>query len=163
MSSRSDLRVGALLAMVLALVVALAPPAAAQQQPTPQVFANGQVSFAGHGWGHGRGMGQWGAFGYAVDFGSSYGDIIDHFYSNTSSAQIPNPQITVRIVGQDGIDLVVTSDSDFTVGGVAISAHSAGHLIRRTDGKFDLYTRYDCVQGDIWYAGIVDPTARSTI
>jgi len=165
MCSRSELRraIVAVLAAVAVLVLPSPSPASAQQSPDPQVFANGQVSFAGHGWGHGRGMGQWGAFGYAVDFGSSYGDIIGHFYSNTSAAQIPNPQITVRIVGQDGIDLVVTSDSDFTVGGVPISGFSAGHLIYRPDGKFDLYTRYACDKPDAWYAGIVDPTATSTI
>src|SRR2546423_11378440 len=129
MCSRSEVRRGiaAVVVVVWALVALLATPARAQNEPdpqgepSPQAFTNGQVSFAGHGWGHGRGMGQWGAFGYAVDFGQSYGDIIDHFYSNTSPTQIPNPQITVRIVGQDGIDLVVTSDSDFTVGGVPIS------------------------------------------
>ena len=133
MSSRSEsrARVIALLSMVVALVAALAPSAGAQQQPTPQAFANGNVSFAGHGWGHGRGMGQWGAYGYAVDQGSSYGNIVDHFYGNTTAAQIPNPQITVRIVGQDGIDLVVTSDSDFTVGGIPIAGGSAGHLAYR--------------------------------
>ena len=167
MSSRSDVwrRLTAVTAALVALValLACAPPAGAQQSPTPQVFANGMVNFAGHGWGHGRGMGQWGAFGYAVDLGYSYGDIVDHFYSNTSADQIPNPQITVRIVGQDGIDLVVTSDSDFTVGGVPISGFSAGHLVYRPDGKFDLYTRYGCDKPDVWYAGIVDPTAKSTI
>ena len=166
MSSRSEsrARVLALLSMVVALVAALAPTAGAQQQPTPQAFANGTVSFAGHGWGHGRGMGQWGAYGYAVDQGSSYGDIVDHFYGNTTAAQIPNPQITVRIVGQDGIDLVVTSDSDFTVGGIPIAGGSAGHLVYRpADGKFDLYTRVGCLGGDVWYGGTVDPTARSNI
>lgn len=166
MSSRSDLirRLAAVVAVACAVIAFVSPRASAQNEPTPTAFANGMVNFAGHGWGHGRGMGQWGAFGYAVDDGSSYGDIIDHFYSNTTAAQIANPQITVRIVGQDGIDLVVTSDSNFTVGGVPISGGSAGHLVYRPqDGKFDLFTRVGCLGGDVWYAGIVDPTARSTI
>ena len=153
----------AALASAALLLVLFAPAASAQEQPTPQAYASGSVSFAGHGWGHGRGMGQWGAYGYAVDDGSSYADIVSHFYSNTTADQIPNPQITVRIVGQDGIDLVVTSDSDFTVGGVPIAGGSAGHLIYRPDGKFDLYTRVGCLGGDVWYAGVVDPTAKSTI
>ena len=165
MSCRSEF--ARALVVTLAVLTWFTPSAAAgvaQQSPDPQVFAGGNVNFAGHGWGHGRGMGQWGAFGYAVDLGYSYGDIIDHFYSNTTQSQIPNPTITVRITNQDGIDLVVTSDSNFTVGGVPISGFSAGHLVYRpTDGKFDLYTRYGCTQADVWYAGIVDPTAVSTI
>ena len=28
-----------------------------------------QIRIDGHGWGHGRGMGQFGAYGYAVDHG----------------------------------------------------------------------------------------------
>jgi SpoIID/LytB domain protein len=189
MSSRTDLssRAVAGIALAIASIVALAAPALAQTDPNappaadtlaadsgaslktqaqsqPSTQASGSsLNFAGHGWGHGRGMGQWGAFGYAVDHSSSASAIVDHFYGNTAMAQIPNPQITVRIVGQDGLDLVVTSDSNFHVGGIPISGHSAGHLIRRPDGQYDLYTRYDCLQSDVWYAGIVDPTAVSDI
>jgi len=31
--------------------------------------ATNDVVVVGHGWGHGRGMGQYGAYGYAVDHG----------------------------------------------------------------------------------------------
>ena len=36
----------------------------------------------GAGWGHGIGMSQWGAYGYAKH-GASYRDILDHYYRDT--------------------------------------------------------------------------------
>lgn len=43
----------------------------------------------GRGWGHGRGMGQWGAQGYALDHGWTSDQILNHFYSNTRKGTIP--------------------------------------------------------------------------
>jgi stage II sporulation protein D len=39
--------------------------------------------FSGHGWGHGVGMSQYGAYGYALH-GSSYQQILAHYYPGTS-------------------------------------------------------------------------------
>ena len=36
----------------------------------------------GHGWGHGVGMGQWGAYGYARN-GYTYDKILAHYYPGT--------------------------------------------------------------------------------
>jgi len=36
----------------------------------------------GHGWGHGVGMSQWGAYGYALH-GWKYGRILAHYYPGT--------------------------------------------------------------------------------
>ena len=47
------------------------------------------VEFTGHGWGHGRGMGQWGAYGYATDHGWTSAQILDHFYGGTTSGTVP--------------------------------------------------------------------------
>ena len=58
---------------VVALVAIVLPPTTAQA-------AGGNVTFVGHGWGHGRGMGQYGALGYAVNYGWSSAQILDHFY-----------------------------------------------------------------------------------
>lgn len=54
------------------------------------------VEIVGHGWGHGRGLSQYGALGYATDEGWSRDQILDHYYSNTSSGTVgsshtPNP------------------------------------------------------------------------
>ncbi len=71
----------------LVTAVAGAPPAAAY--PTPN------VEIDGHGFGHGRGMGQYGALGYALDHGWNYREILAHFYSNTGVGEIGNPEVTV--------------------------------------------------------------------
>ncbi len=64
----------------------------------------------GRGWGHGRGMSQWGAYGYAVDDGWSGTRILDHFYGGTSTYQrSDNPLQRVFLTAQQGRDLVVTN------------------------------------------------------
>jgi SpoIID/LytB domain protein len=57
--------------IALSLLVMAAPPAAA---------ADDSITFFGGGWGHGVGMGQWGAYGMAKN-GSSADAIIRHYYS----------------------------------------------------------------------------------
>ncbi|MEL7208900.1 MAG: SpoIID/LytB domain-containing protein, partial [Actinomycetota bacterium] len=43
----------------------------------------------GRGWGHGRGLGQYGAYGYAQERGWSSAQILDHFYGGTTAGAIP--------------------------------------------------------------------------
>ena len=74
--------------------VASAPPAAA--------YPNPQVELVGHGFGHGRGLGQYGSLGYAIDHGWSYKQILGHYYSNTAEGNIGNPGIAVRLSRMDG-------------------------------------------------------------
>ena len=56
----------------------------------------------GHGWGHGLGMSQWGAYGYAKH-GWSYARILAHYYPGTTLG--PATTGTVRVlldVGEEG-------------------------------------------------------------
>ena len=62
--------------------VATASPAAAHHTYP-------QVDIFGGGWGHGRGMGQYGALGYAKDHGWSSREILDHFYGGTTQGPAP--------------------------------------------------------------------------
>ena len=65
---------------------------------TPTVTTSGAAStlvITGHGWGHGIGMGQWGAYGYALH-GWSYTQILRHYYRGTTIAAGPSP--TVRVL-----------------------------------------------------------------
>lgn len=64
--------------------------------PVANAAAN-DVVVVGHGWGHGRGMGQYGAYGYAVDQGWSSAQILSHYYGGTKAGSIGNPDITVRL------------------------------------------------------------------
>jgi len=74
---------------LLLLVLALPAPAAA----ATRYVVNGA------GYGHGIGMSQWGAYGYAKQ-GSSYRDILAHYYAGTTLGQAD--QRPVRVLLQDG-------------------------------------------------------------
>lgn len=73
------------LVLVISIVVIGPDPAAAQDDDSVVVTINGR------GFGHGRGMSQYGAQGYALDFGWTAAEILDHFYSNTVGAPMPVP------------------------------------------------------------------------
>src|SRR3954454_18739287 len=72
-------------------------------------FPYDHLDIAGHGFGHGRGMGQFGALGYALK-GTSYTDILSHFYSNTTAGGIGNDLVTVQLVANDGLDAIVMQE-----------------------------------------------------
>src|SRR5436309_3575405 len=54
--------------------------------------------FNGHGWGHGVGMSQYGAYGYA-QHGSTYRQILAHYYPGTKLG--PAPVSTIRVLLAD--------------------------------------------------------------
>ena len=108
---RRGLGVGAL---ALALVAAGTVPAGATVSggaptaPAPaavRTAAGDDVTFSGHGWGHGRGMGQYGALGYAVDHGWGYRQILGHFYGGTTVGSVGNRAISVELINQTGTEL----------------------------------------------------------
>jgi stage II sporulation protein D len=69
--------------------------------------------FNGHGWGHGVGMSQYGAYGYA-QHGSTYEQILDHYYPGTTLG--PAPASTIRVLLADGKKKVkIVADAPFTL------------------------------------------------
>lgn len=86
--------------------VAPAPPTAGRPAASPYGTS---VTIAGHGYGHGIGMSQWGALGYAVDHGWSSQQILDHYYGNTTSGTIADDPISVRLVALDGAQTTVVA------------------------------------------------------
>ncbi len=101
------------------------------------------ATFTGHGFGHGRGMGQWGAFGYAVDHAWTYRQILDHFYGGTRlAADAGNPAITVQLMSQNGIDTIATGPS-LSVNGAAVGR--AAVLVHRTAANsFNVFAADSC-------------------
>ena len=79
-----------------------------------------QLRLSGHGWGHGRGMGQYGALGYAVTHGWDYRRILGHFYSNTNEATLA--PFGYHVVTRDG--------GVFTFGGAEFHGSLPGLGIR---------------------------------
>jgi stage II sporulation protein D len=71
---------------VLAALLGLAPSAGAGT-----LFV-----LKGRGWGHGVGMSQWGAFGMAQS-GSSYKQILGHYYAGTTVERRSNPTVGVEL------------------------------------------------------------------
>jgi SpoIID/LytB domain protein len=68
---------------------------------------------SGHGWGHGIGMSQWGAYGYAKA-GSTYRQILAHYYTGTSIGPAPVRRVRVLLVGSSP-SLVIASEADLRV------------------------------------------------
>ncbi|MEM9606561.1 MAG: SpoIID/LytB domain-containing protein [Actinomycetota bacterium] len=78
------------------------------------------VVIEGRGWGHGRGMGQYGSLGYALD-GWTHAQILDHFYGGTVAGMADDRDVFVHLTGFDASTaVVVTSDDTFEVGGVSV-------------------------------------------
>ncbi|MEM8922566.1 MAG: SpoIID/LytB domain-containing protein [Actinomycetota bacterium] len=67
--------------LIVGLTMAAPRPAAAQDGSRTLVVR-------GHGWGHGRGLGQYGAYGYA-EAGWSSARILDHYYGGTTAGPVP--------------------------------------------------------------------------
>ncbi len=87
-SARSTLSV----LLVLALVAGAAIGAAlATVEPAAAATGRTEIVINGRGWGHGRGMSQYGALGYAVDHGWSSAEILDHYYGGTTAGAAPSP------------------------------------------------------------------------
>jgi stage II sporulation protein D len=89
----------------LVLGVALVLPGASVASPT--------FTFFGHGWGHGIGMPQYGAHGFAQN-GWTYERILAHYYQGTELG--PAPTSTIRVLlasGRTALD--IGSDAPFKV------------------------------------------------
>jgi SpoIID/LytB domain protein len=129
----------------LAAVIATAGIALALPGVVPsaaQAATSGDVVLVGHGWGHGRGAGQYGAYGYVVDHGWPYTKVLDHYYGGTRMSAIGNPVIGVRLLTTP-VDSWVTSAKDFTVGGYRVSAGSAARVVWSTArNTWRLQTKY---------------------
>jgi stage II sporulation protein D len=79
----------------------------------------------GHGWGHGVGMAQWGAYGYAEN-GMPYDQILAHYYPTT---QLKSAQAApLRVLLGEGTRLTIASAANFQVrdAGGATEALTAG-------------------------------------
>ena len=87
------------------------------------------IDLIGHGWGHGRGMGQWGALGYARQ-GLNADQILQHFYGRTTPGNVASQQVPVRLENLDGVDLIVQSTAQLTTSATTATYQAA--RIRRT-------------------------------
>jgi len=93
------------LVIPLVLAVAFAVAGAAYAAPS--------FVFRGHGWGHGIGMAQYGAYGFAQE-GWDYEKILTHYYRGTTLGPAPTSKIRV-LLASGRKSLEIGSASPFTV------------------------------------------------
>lgn len=124
--------------VVLAVgTVLLTPwPASPAAADTPNVVINGR------GYGHGRGMGQYGALGYALDHGWSSEQIVDHYYGGTTAGMAGNPPISVELLSWRGRGAIVTAPG-LTVNG-RLTGTGAALVARTAAGQFLVRTGPGC-------------------
>ncbi|MFW0786250.1 SpoIID/LytB domain-containing protein [Gordonia sp. CPCC 206044] len=87
--------------------------------------AGSEVTLIGHGLGHGRGMGQWGAYGYAKK-GWPAAQILRHYYGGTTAGKVDRPEISVRLTGKNSVN--VHADAGMRVGGQTVAPGQAVSL-----------------------------------
>ena len=89
----------ALASMCAATLVPVAPVAAAPEELAPRSYG-ATVTFTGHGSGHGDGLSQYGALGYAINFGWDWTQILAHYYGGTTrDAVSPTQAVRVNLTG----------------------------------------------------------------
>ena len=117
-----------------------ARPAAAFPGPT--------VDLVGHGFGHGRGLGQFGSLGYALK-GWNYHQILDHYYGGTKMGTLPDGDITVQLTKFDGLDVIVTQEHGHLHTSAAPGSFKA--LLARKTGtnRYTVYVADDCGGGPV--------------
>jgi stage II sporulation protein D len=102
--------------VLLALLVAAAPAAALSTQYS--------FTISGHGWGHGVGMSQWGAYGYAKH-GWEYKAILKHYYTGIGFTTVADSVVRVNLrSGQSAVKL--TCSNEYTVQGTGAATTIPG-------------------------------------
>src|SRR6185437_14755876 len=83
--------------LVAALGLAGASPVASKTVPPPTIRTQPTFFISGHGWGHGLGMSQYGAYGYA-QHGWTYDRILKHYYTGTTIGPAPVSRVRVFLL-----------------------------------------------------------------
>ena len=111
--ARSSLVAALLLTVLLGGASAGYPASGAK--PRTQRAMPGSPTFviSGRGWGHGVGMAQWGAFGFA-QHGASYDEILAHYYRGTTLGPAPVSKVRV-FLAQGQSQLILGSQAPYTV------------------------------------------------
>jgi len=91
---------------------------------------------SGHGWGHGVGMSQYGAFGYAKH-GLGYRAILQHYYPGTTIGSAPLRRVRV-LLAQGKAKLTISSTADFTVTDGTGQPHAVAAGKTTFDSKLEL-------------------------
>lgn len=147
-SARGVVRVAGAVALLATATLAAAiagPPAGAA--PAQQDEISETITVTGRGWGHGRGLGQWGALGYATGRSGGPWDhqtILGHYYGETTVGSIANPLGAVTLLEQRDQPLLVQRARGVAIGGTE-GTTGAVRAVMRPDGDYDVSTATSCV------------------
>jgi SpoIID/LytB domain protein len=106
---------------VLALLLGMLVPAQARADEIAGPGSDGTFTIEGHGWGHGRGLSQYGAQG-AAQLGKTADEITAFYYPHTAKTVLANSTIRVLLQADEGLDLQVYPATGLKVTDVASGA-----------------------------------------
>ena len=144
---RTRQRIGALLAVcaTVASFAALGPSATVRADNLPPLA----IVIRGHGNGHGRGLSQYGALGWATKLNTDWQGILNFYYGGSGrtiasltaadSASYPDGNMTTRLVTLDGAQTAVISDNATAAWSGNPGSYSS--LLARSTGRntYDVY------------------------
>ena len=107
----------ALIAGTAGAIAAPASGAAIEEYAMP---GDGIIRIQGGGWGHGRGMSQWGAYQAALE-GRSFAEILDFYYPGTARTELPGSTVRVLLATDTGRNVVVRAAPGLTASFTASS------------------------------------------
>lgn len=129
----------ALVVLAAALVAVVAVPAS-----RPASADGGVLTITGRGNGHGIGMSQWGAYGYAADHGWTAAQILDRYYGGTVAGTTDVTSITVRLMNLDDQQTAVVHDKGaLVVDGVAGGPWRSVVARETADRSYTVWARAD--------------------
>ena len=103
----------ALFVVVAVIALALGASAAARRDAAAPPSQSATFFVSGRGWGHGVGLSQWGAYGFAQR-GSGYEAILAHYYRGTALGSAPVARIRV-LLGEGRTSVTLKSAAPFRV------------------------------------------------
>jgi hypothetical protein len=112
--------IAALSGVFLASALSWAAPVAPVRAAPGDVNVGLAMVIEGQGNGHGRGLSQYGAVGWATVYGKDWTWILDHYYGGTSMGAVPaGTRMTVRLTAQDNLQtaVIASGGNAFWVGG----------------------------------------------
>ncbi len=132
--------------VVVALLATIAPVATAPvSAATPPVVS---IVVDGRGNGHGIGMSQWGAYGWATQHGKSWREILSFYYGSTTIGDVRDSdfsgtavgRMTVQLTALDGSQTAVVSDTSALTTPADTEARSWSSLVaREVSGQHNVY------------------------
>ncbi len=144
---------GRTVALVTAVLLLLGLPssATAQTPPPPDGGASPRaigpvITVVGKGFGHGRGMGQYGAYGYAVDRGWGWQQILDHYYEGTSNGALQAGwTITTELRELNNAPAIaVHHRGNQLTSNAVVGQYSALQAVPLGGGQWDIYSAASC-------------------